>query len=87
MQTSAWRRAEEGREFIGVYGHLEVPVESSWESTPKREGWEPCWVAVNLSNRPQKWISYKRTEAPFSEELWQAYKNAKADEIAAGRLV
>jgi hypothetical protein len=54
------RLRREGIEHIDVYGHLTVPVDSSWDRAPGREGWEPYWVTVNLDNRPQKWVTYRR---------------------------
>lgn len=54
------RMRREGIEHIDVYGHLKVPVMSSWDRAPEREGWEPYFVAVSLNERPQKWFTYRR---------------------------
>ena len=57
------RVRREGIEHIDVCGQLKVPCISSWEREPKREGWEPFFVAVNLNAMPQKWITYRRPKA------------------------
>jgi len=54
------RLRREGVEHINVNGDLEVPVARSIDAAPKREGWEPRWVAVNLNATPQKWVTYRR---------------------------
>lgn len=54
------RRA--GVEHVNVFGQLEVPLASSWDFTPAREGWEPFFVTVHLSQHPQKWVTYRRVK-------------------------
>ena len=49
-------------EYIDILGHLQVPVASWWDSAPKREGWIPYWVNINLSREPVKIYSYKRED-------------------------
>jgi hypothetical protein len=57
-----------GIEHLDVIGNLCVPVDSSIEVAPKREGWEPFWVNVNLSRKPQKWILYRKLPAPVASD-------------------
>ena len=57
------RLRREGIEHIDVYGQLKVPLDSSWDSAPRREGWEPKFVAINLNAKPQKWVTYRRPAA------------------------
>ena len=54
------RLRREGIEHIDVIGQLQVPLASSWDRAPEREGWEPKFVSVNLNARPQKWVIYRR---------------------------
>lgn len=52
-------------ERIDISGHLCVPVASSWDKAPVREGWTPFWVNVNLdaatNDGVQKVVKYKAT--------------------------
>lgn len=53
-------------EYIDISGHLRVPVARAWypwdeARAPKREGWEPFFVAIDLSDPIQKVVSYRRT--------------------------
>lgn len=52
-------------ERIDISGHLCVPVASSWDKAPEREGWEAFWVNVNLdpatNDGIQKVVKYRRT--------------------------
>jgi hypothetical protein len=57
------RMRREGIEHIDVCGKLKVPVASSLDRAPMREGWEPYWVTINLKERPQKWVTYRRVTA------------------------
>lgn len=54
------RLHREGIEHIDVIGQLQVPCHSSRDRAPRREGWEPCFVSINLNARPQKWVIYRR---------------------------
>lgn len=49
-------------EHIDERGRLSVPVERAMDVTPRREGWEPYWVNVNLGASPQKVVKYRRAE-------------------------
>jgi hypothetical protein len=56
----------EGRDHIDVSGNLKVAVDSSYDPAPKREGWVPRFVSVNLDGWPsghQKWVTYRRSVA------------------------
>lgn len=57
------RCRREGIEHIDVIGQLKVPLASSWDRAPEREGWEPRFVAINLNATPQKWVTYRRPKA------------------------
>ena len=54
------RLHREGKEHIDVLGQLRVPLASSWDHAPVREGWEPRFVSINLDGQPQKWVIYRR---------------------------
>jgi len=51
-------------EHIDITGRLRVPVASWWDDPPKREGWEPYFVNVNLDPETNdgmaKVYSYRR---------------------------
>jgi hypothetical protein len=49
-------------EHIDIRGQLKVPVASAMDNAPKRPGWEPFWVTVNLDRDPQKMVTYRRIE-------------------------
>jgi hypothetical protein len=49
-------------EHISSFGVLRVPVKRSYDPTPKREGWEPFFVNINLDDPIQKVVSYKRVQ-------------------------
>lgn len=57
------RLRREGIEHIDVFGQLVVPCNSSFDPAPRRDGWVPRFVSVNLGARPQKWITYRRPGA------------------------
>lgn len=47
-------------EHIAINGHLHVPVMRWIDPAPRREGWEPFFVTVNLSRTPPKQYIYRR---------------------------
>lgn len=53
-------------EYIDIGGHLRVPVASSWNQAPEREGWEPFFVNINLNKDDnhgiEKVVIYRRKE-------------------------
>lgn len=63
ISSERQRMHREGIEHIDVFGHLRVPVDSSLDRAPKREGWEPYFVSINIKARPQKWFTYRRIAA------------------------
>jgi hypothetical protein len=58
-----WQPGLRHIEHITIRGDLSVPVARSIDRTPKREGWKPRWVNINLNDeRTQKQVLYSRTE-------------------------
>jgi hypothetical protein len=56
-----WRPGLRHVEHIDVSGHLNVPLKSSLDRTPKRDGWEPFFVSVILSDEhTQKVVIYRK---------------------------
>ena len=49
-------------ERVDQSGRLHVPVAKSMDRTPKREGWEPFFVNIQLNRPTQKVVIYGRTE-------------------------
>jgi hypothetical protein len=50
-------------EHVDIHGHLCAPVARSIDPAPKRHGWKPYWVNINLNDPVQKVVKYKRVEA------------------------
>jgi hypothetical protein len=60
----AWNPGLRHVEHITITGSLSVPVARSTDPSPKREGWKPRWVNVNLKDeRTQKQVLYSRVTA------------------------
>ena len=49
-------------EHIDIRGNLCVPVARSIDPAPKREGWTPYWVNIDLSDPIQKVVKYHRKD-------------------------
>lgn len=54
---------ERNREQIDSHGHLHVPCENAMAKPPVREGWEPFFVSVVLTDPTPKVVIYKRVES------------------------
>jgi hypothetical protein len=48
------------KEHLDSENRLVVPVRYRFDSTPKRDGWKPFWVNVNLNRIPVRYVTYKR---------------------------
>lgn len=60
----AWVPGLRHVEHITITGSLSVPVARSIDPSPKREGWKPYWVNINLADeQTQKQVLYKRVTA------------------------
>jgi hypothetical protein len=66
VATSAYTMAENIVEHVNTHGQLVVPVANSLDPSPKRPGWRPWWVNINLKRDPQKLVYYKPEEEETS---------------------
>ncbi len=55
-------------EFVDSRNHLHVPVVKSYDPAPKREGWKPRFVYINLLHPIQKVVLYERVNPTGSND-------------------